>query len=56
VYDAAVLVEGDTFNGVYEQRIDRRSIAPDGTYTVWLTVIDTLGNKSFAQTATTFVL
>ena len=39
-----------------EQRIDRRSISPDGTYTVWLTTIDTLGNKSFAQTGTTFVL
>ena len=56
VYDAAVLVEGDATDGVYEQRMDRRLIAPDGTYTVWLTVIDTLGNKSFAQTATTVVL
>jgi len=56
VYNAAVLVSGDALNGVYEQRIDRRSIAPNGTYTVWLTVIDTLGNKSFDQTATTFVL
>jgi PKD repeat protein len=41
---------------VYEQRIDRRQIAPNGTYTVWLTVIDALGNKSFDQTATTLVL
>jgi hypothetical protein len=56
VYNSVVLVEGDAFDGVYEQRIDRRSIAPDGTYTVWLTVIDTLGNKNFNQTATTFVL
>ncbi|CAB4539979.1 unannotated protein [freshwater metagenome] len=56
VYNAAVLVSGDALNGVYEQRIDRRQIAPNGTYTVWLTVIDTLGNKSFDQTATTFVL
>jgi len=56
VYNAAVLVSGDALNGVYEQRIDRRQIAPSGTYTVWLTVIDTLGNKSFDQTATTFVL
>jgi len=56
VYNAAVLVAGDALNGVYEQRIDRRSIAPNGTYTVWLTVIDTLGNKSFDQTKTTFVL
>ena len=55
-YNAAVLVSGDALNGVYEQRIDRRQIAPNGTYTVWLTVIDTLGNKSFEQTATTFVL
>jgi Ca2+-binding RTX toxin-like protein len=55
-YDAAVLVSGDALNGVYEQRIDRRQIAPNGTYTVWLTVIDTLGNKSFDRTATTFVL
>jgi hypothetical protein len=56
VYNAAVLVSGDALNGVYEQRIDRRQIAPSGTYTVWLTVIDALGNKSFDQTATTFVL
>ena len=56
LYRAAVLVGGDTFDGVYEQRIDRRQIAPDGTYTVWLTVIDSLGNKSFTQTPTTVVL
>lgn len=56
VYNAAVLVSGDALNGVYEQRIDRRQIAPNGTYTVWLTVIDALGNKSFDQTATTLVL
>lgn len=56
VYNAAVLVEGDATNGVYEQRIDRRQITPSGTFTVWLTVIDTLGNKSFDRTATTFVL
>ena len=55
-YNAAVLVSGDALNGVYEQRIDRRSIAPNGSYTVWLTVIDTLGNKDFSQTATTLAL
>ncbi len=51
VYNAPVLVEGDATDGVYEQRIDRRQITPSGTFTVWLTVIDTLGNKSFDQTA-----
>ena len=56
VYNAANLVAGTTFDGVYEQRIDRRAITPNGTFTVWLTLIDTLGNKSFDQTATTFVL
>jgi hypothetical protein len=56
VYDAAVLVEGDTFNGVYEQKIDRRAITPSGRFTVWLTVLDTLGNKNFDQTATTVTL
>lgn len=55
-YNAATLVQGDAFDGTYEQRIERRSISPNGVYTVWLTVIDTLGNKSFAQTATTVVL
>ena len=55
-YNAAELVSGDATDGVYEQQVDRRQIAPDGTYTVWLTVIDTLGNKSFAQTSTTVVL
>ena len=56
VYNAAVLVEGDNTDGVYQQRIDRRQITPSGTFTVWLTVIDALGNKSFAQTATTIAL
>jgi hypothetical protein len=56
VYNAAVLVAGDALNGVYEQRIDRRQITPSGTFTVWLTVIDTLGNKSFDQTETIFLL
>ncbi len=55
-YNAAVLVSGDALNGVYEQRIDRRQIAPNGTYTVWLTVIDALGNKDFSQTSTTLAL
>ncbi|CAB4566655.1 unannotated protein [freshwater metagenome] len=56
VYNAAVLVSGDALNGVYEQRVDRRQIAPSGTYTVWLTVIDALGNKDFSQTSTTLAL
>lgn len=56
VYNAAVRVEGDNTDGVYQQRIDRRQITPNGTFTVWLTVIDALGNKSFAQTATTIAL
>ncbi len=55
-YNAPVLVEGDTFDGVYEQKIDRRAITPSGTFTVWITVIDTLGNKSFDQTTSTIVL
>jgi hypothetical protein len=56
VYSAAVLIDGDATDGVYEQRLDRRQITPSGTFTVWLTVIDTLGNKSFDQTTTTVVL
>jgi hypothetical protein len=56
VYNAPVLVEGDNTDGVYEQRIDPRQITPSGTFTVWLTVIDTLGNKSFDRTTTTVVL
>ncbi len=55
-YNAPFLVGGDAVDGRYEQRLDRRSIAPDGTYTVWLTTIDTLGNRSFSQTAITVVL
>ena len=56
VYLPAPLVSGDAFDGTYEQRIERRSITPNGVYTVWLSVIDALGNKSFAQTETTVVL
>jgi hypothetical protein len=56
LYNAAVLVEGDSFNGVYEQRMNRRSLTPSGTFTVWLTTIDGLGNKSFAMTPTSVSL
>jgi hypothetical protein len=56
LYNAAVLVEGDSFNGVYEQRMNRRSLTPNGTFTVWLTTIDGLGNKSFAMTPTSVSL
>ena len=55
-YEAAVLVEGDATDGVYEQRLGRRQLTPDGSYTVWLTVIDTLGNKSFAQSSVTVTI
>lgn len=56
IYNSVALVAGDATDGLYEQRIDRRRFTPNGTYTVWITVVDTLGNKSFTQTSVTFTI
>jgi len=48
-----------TANGVamqYTQSIQWNAHAPAGTYTVWMTVRDTLGNRNFVQTNVTVTL
>jgi hypothetical protein len=47
---------GDEKNGSYLQQITLNSFAPPGDYTLWITVIDKLGNKVFYQTSTTFTV
>jgi hypothetical protein len=48
--DSAQLVNGDSKSGVYKQVHRFSSAAPSGTYTLWLSLLDELGNKSFEQT------
>jgi|GEM_PF-739464 len=40
-------VSGDANDGIYEVTLVRRSNAPAGIYTLWISIIDTLGNKVF---------
>lgn len=40
----------------YTQEITWNTHAPAGTYTVWVSVRDTLGNRNFVQTDVTVTL
>jgi len=53
---AVTLTSGDTKSGTYLQRIGLNASAPTGEYTLWISVIDTLGNKVFSQTDTKFTV
>jgi hypothetical protein len=53
---AVTLTSGDAKNGTYLQRIGLNEWAPSGEYTLWISVIDTLGNKVFYQTDTKFTV
>ena len=53
---AIALTSGDSKNGTYRQEIALNSYAPTGEYTLWISVIDTLGNKVFYQTDTKFTV
>jgi hypothetical protein len=46
----AELVNGDSKSGVYKQVHRFSSAAPAGTYTLWLSLLDDLGNRSFEST------
>jgi RTX calcium-binding nonapeptide repeat (4 copies) len=47
-------ISGDEKDGKYLQQISLNSFAPAGEYTLWISVIDKLGNKVFYQTTTKF--
>ncbi len=46
----AELVNGDSKSGTHSQVFRFSSAAPVGTYTLWLSVIDEVGNRNFAST------
>ena len=47
---------GDEKDGKYLQQITLNNFAPSGEYTLWISVIDKLGNKVFYQTSTKFTV
>jgi hypothetical protein len=49
-------IRGDEKDGKYLQQISLNSFAPAGEYTLWISVIDKLGNKVFYQTTTKFTV
>jgi hypothetical protein len=51
-----IRTSGDAKSGTYRQQISLNSFAPTGEYTLWISVIDTLGNKVFYQTDTKFTV
>ncbi|MBU6347517.1 MAG: hypothetical protein KGQ38_02760 [Actinomycetales bacterium] len=53
---ASVRLSGDEKEGKYLQRISLNDFAPAGEYTLWISVIDKLGNKVFYQTSTKFTV
>jgi len=53
---AVTLTSGDAKSGTYLQRIGLNASAPTGEYTLWISVIDTLGNKVFDQTGVKFTV
>ncbi len=50
------LVEGDTRDGVWEQRFTVREDTPAGDYTMWISLGDTLGNRLYQSTALTITI
>ncbi len=48
---APVLVSGDALNGKYLQEHKLWELAPKGEYTLWVSVMDIYGNRSFEQTS-----
>lgn len=53
---AITRTSGDAKSGTYLQKIGLNEWAPAGEYTLWISVIDTLGNKVFKQTDTKFTV
>jgi hypothetical protein len=50
-YAAATLVSGDARDGVYQVTLRLSEEAIAGTYTLWFSVGDTLGNRTFSSTS-----
>ena len=53
---AIARTSGDEKDGKYLQQIKLNSFAPAGEYTLWISVIDKLGNKVFYQTSSKFTV
>jgi len=47
------LVEGDEYDGVWEQKFSIREDTPAGVYTIWFSIGDTVGNRQYQQTSYT---
>ena len=45
-----ILIDGDALNGKYLQEHKLWDFAPKGQYTLWVSVVDIYGNRSFEQT------
>lgn len=46
---AAVLTSGTEKTGTYNQEVTLAAFAPPGTYAIWLSLRDTLGNRTFVD-------
>ena len=55
-YGLGTLVSGTTLDGHYRVTLQLSSTAPPGTYTLWFSIGDVLGNKSFAPVGATFAV
>ena len=55
-YGLGTLVSGTALDGHYRVTLQLSSTAPPGTYTVWFSIGDVLGNKSFAPVGATFAV
>ena len=55
-YGVGTLVSGTALDGHYRVTLQLGSAAPPGTYTLWFSVGDVLGNKSFAPVGATFTV
>ena len=55
-YSLGTLVSGTALDGHYSVTLQLSSSAPPGTYTLWFSIGDVLGNKSFAPVGATFTV
>jgi len=55
-YDLGTLVSGTTLDGHYSVTLQLSPVAPAGSYTLWFSLGDVLGNKSFAPVGATFTV
>ena len=55
-YGLGALVAGTTLDGHYRVTLQLSSTAPPGIYTLWFSMSDVLGNKSYAPVGKTFTV